>query len=90
MYEDDIEEDEYDIDEDSSVYDEDSRDDLIDDDEISTEEEAFMKGYEEDIEETNEEKEDWDLIERKKYFFMFLVSLFYLFKKGVMNGWECD
>jgi|GEM_PF-6601230 len=58
MYEDDIEEDEYDIDEDNSVYEEDSRDDLIESDEISTEEEAFMKGYEEDIEDTNEEKED--------------------------------
>lgn len=61
MYdEEDLEEDEYDIDEDDNVYEEDSRDDLIEGDEISTEEEAFMKGYEEDIEDTNEEEEYWE------------------------------
>jgi len=35
---------------DESIYDEDSRKDLVDDDELSPQEEAFMEGYEEDSE----------------------------------------
>jgi len=40
-----------------SVYDEDSREDLVEDDEMSPREQAFMKGYEE-AEEEKEKEED--------------------------------
>ena len=36
--------------------DENTREELIDDDEISPEEEGFLKGYEEDVENTTEEE----------------------------------
>ena len=36
------------------VYNGDGREDLVDNDEISAEEEAFMKGYDEDLENTTE------------------------------------
>jgi hypothetical protein len=44
----------------TSVYNEESREDLVADDEISAEEEGFMKGYDDatEIEEDTEEKED--------------------------------
>ena len=40
-----------------NVYSETAREELVDGDEISSEEEAFMKGYDEDV---NLEKEDED------------------------------
>ena len=43
---------------DESIYSEDVRNALIDDDEITPYEEAFMKGYEEADEEKEEEKEE--------------------------------
>lgn len=36
------------------VYNGDGREDLVDNDEISAEEEAFMKGYDEDLEHTSD------------------------------------
>ena len=39
-----------------SVYDEDGREDLVDNDELSAEEEGFMKGYDEE-EERRQKKE---------------------------------
>lgn len=44
---------------DENIYDKEVRSDLVDDDEMSSQEEAFMKGYEDaDDEDENEEKED--------------------------------
>jgi len=46
---------------DEEVYNEEGREDMVDGDEISSEEEAFMKGYDErdeDDEEKEEEKEE--------------------------------
>ncbi|MCA9478068.1 MAG: hypothetical protein KC535_02895 [Nanoarchaeota archaeon] len=37
------------------VYNGDGREDLVDNDEISAEEEAFMKGYDEDLDHTNKQ-----------------------------------
>ncbi len=52
-----INEDEFD---ENSIYDEEGREDLVADDEMSAEEEGFMKGYEEanESEESEEEKEE--------------------------------
>lgn len=47
----DIDEDEFD---EGTIYDEEGREDLVADDEMSAEEEGFMKGYEE----ANEQEED--------------------------------
>jgi len=44
--------------EETTIYDEDGREELISDGEISPEEEAFMKGYEEADEEEPEDTED--------------------------------
>lgn len=41
-----------------SVYDKEGREELIEGDEVSPEEEAFMKGYEEADEEEEEKKEE--------------------------------
>ena len=43
-----------------SIYDEEGREDLVEDDEMSSEEEGFMQGYEDanESEETTEEKEE--------------------------------
>ncbi|MFH1409489.1 MAG: hypothetical protein ABIH34_06260 [Nanoarchaeota archaeon] len=46
-------------DEEQNVYNESSREDLLEGDEISSEEEAFMKGYE-DADDEPEDKEDKD------------------------------
>ncbi|MBW2988879.1 hypothetical protein KY358_01025 [Candidatus Woesearchaeota archaeon] len=48
----------YDIEEDldeSSIYDEDGREDLVADDEMSAEEEGFMRGYDEADDEDDED-----------------------------------
>lgn len=43
----------------NSIYDEDGREDLVADDEMSAEEEGFMRGYEEaDAEEEGEEEKE--------------------------------
>ncbi len=47
--------DEEDMDE-TSIYDEDGREDLVEDDEMSSEEEGFMKGYED----AEDKEEDFD------------------------------
>ena len=44
--------------EEDSVYNEEGREELVESDEVSPEEEAFMKGYEEADEEEKEEKEE--------------------------------
>lgn len=44
--------------EEDNVYDEDSREDLVEDGEISPEEAGFMKGYDEADEENEEKKEE--------------------------------
>ncbi len=44
-----------------TIYDKEGREDQLEDDELSPEEEAFMKGYDE----ANEEKEDPDSEEEK-------------------------
>lgn len=41
-----------------NLYDEESREDLLDDDEISAEEEGFMKGYDEAQEKKKPKQED--------------------------------
>lgn len=43
---------------DENIYDEEVREDLVDDDEMSSEEEAFMKGYEDAEEEGTDDTED--------------------------------
>ena len=42
----------------ASIYDEESREEMIDSDELTAEEEGFMKGYEEADEEEQEEEEE--------------------------------
>ena len=44
--------------EDETIYDEEGREDLVDDAEISPEEEGFMKGYEDASEEEPESSEE--------------------------------
>ena len=56
MHDEDLEED-YEFDEAEGVYDENERKELVDEDEISVEEEGFIKGYEDDIEKTSDESE---------------------------------
>jgi hypothetical protein len=46
MYSKDLDDKDDDVDEDDSVYTEGKRDELVDDDEISLQEDAFMDGYE--------------------------------------------
>ena len=43
-----------------TVYDEDTREDMIDNDELSPEEEAFMKGYDETDKHNKKDKESSD------------------------------
>ncbi len=51
----------YEEDEDfEEVYDDEGREDLLGDDEISPEEEAFMAGYEKDAEESEEEDKKYE------------------------------
>jgi|TARA_B100001971_G_C18109956_1_gene493618 hypothetical protein len=58
-------EEEYNEKEDETVYDEEGREDLVDDDELSPEEEGFMKGYEE-ADETDKKKEKEEEEEEKE------------------------
>jgi hypothetical protein len=44
--------------EEKNVYVDDAREDLVDDDEITPEEEGFMKGYEDEQKEKEDEDED--------------------------------
>jgi len=46
--------------EEETIYDEEGREDLVDDAEISPEEEGFMKGYEDASEEEPEDKDEED------------------------------
>jgi len=47
--------------EEKNVYGDEAREDLMDDDEISPEEEGFMKGYEEEDQDKEEDDEDEDV-----------------------------
>lgn len=47
-----------------SVYDGHGREELVEDDEISPEEEAFMKGYDQDIEESVSDEDDEEAYEK--------------------------
>jgi len=56
----------YDGEGEENVYDEEVRDDLVDGDEISPEEEGFMQGYDEADEDKEDEDEDDDKKKKKK------------------------